>query len=89
MEDLINQIGLLVIPVLVPLAVAAFKKLWGNVPPVVLPLLAAILGPVFDLAIGAVAGVESSGVWAVLLGLAGVGLRELKDQITKAVTAAP
>lgn len=85
MEDLITQVGMPIIMVLVPLAVAAFKKAIPSIPKWALPILATALGPVFDLAIQYVAGLPSVGAMAALAGLAGVGLRELKDQAGKAL----
>lgn len=82
---LLPQIGPLVIAAVVPAAVAGFRKVWPSVPKVLLPLAAAALGPIFDIAITAVAGIETSGTMAVLAGLAGVGLREIKDQVVKSV----
>lgn len=87
MEDLINEVGLpLVVSVLVPLVVAAVKWWKPNIPKPWLPIIAALLGPVFDQAIAYVAGIEATGWQAALLGLAGIGLRELKDQIGKALS---
>lgn len=85
MEDLIQQIGLPLIAVLVPLVVGGFKKLLPNVPTVLLPILAALLGPVFELGISYVTMAEFTGVAGALMGLAGVGLREVKDQVVKSV----
>lgn len=82
---LLPQIGPLIIAAVVPAVVAGFKKVWPSVPKVVLPLAAAALGPVFDIAMTALAGIETTGTLAVIAGLAGVGLREIKDQIVKSV----
>lgn len=87
MEDLISQVGLPIIAVLVPIVIAAFKKVIPDIPKWLLPIIATALGPLFDLGIGLLAGSEFNGVAAVLAGLAGVGLRELKDQATKALPA--
>lgn len=87
MEDLIQQIGLPIIAVLVPIVIAAFKRVIPDIPKWLLPIMATALGPVFDLGIGMLSGAEFNGVAAVLAGLAGVGLRELKDQAQKALPA--
>lgn len=87
MEDLIQQIGLPLIAVLVPLVVGLFKKIVPDIPKWMLPVLAGLLGPVFDLGIAAISGAEFSGIAGALAGLAGVGLREVKDQVVKALPA--
>lgn len=85
MEDLVQQIGLPLIAVLVPLVVGLFKKIVPDIPKWLLPVLAAVLGPAFDLGIAALSGAEFNGIAGVLAGLAGVGLREVKDQAIKAL----
>ena len=83
---LLEQIGMPLIALLVPLAVGLFKTwIWPSVPTWSLPILAGVLGPAFDAGIAWAAGTEAVGATAVLLGLAGVGLRELKDQLHKAL----
>lgn len=87
MEDLIQQLGLPLIAVLVPLAVGAFKKIVPDIPKWLLPIMATALGPLFDLGLAAIAGTEFNGIAGALVGLAGVGVRELKDQLVKALPA--
>ncbi len=83
---LISQIGLPLVAVLVPLIVAVVKKLLPQIPSMVLPIIALLLGPAMDFVISLLPGVESSStVMAALAGLAGVGLREIKDQVGKAI----
>jgi hypothetical protein len=82
---IVNQIGLPLIAVLVPIAVAAFKKLLPSVPSWALPLLAPVLGAAGDLLLGLLAGVPSNGAVGALAGLAGVGVREVVDQAKKAL----
>lgn len=85
MEQLLAQIGNPLIAVIVPIVLYLLKKLIPALPPALLPILAAALGPAFDYAIAALAGLPASGATAVLYGLAGVGLRELQDQLRKSV----
>ena len=86
MEQLISQIGIPLIAVLVPLAVAVIKTAWAGMPKWLMPIAAVVLGPVFDIVIHLVSGLEANGALAgALAGLAGIGLRELKDQAVKAV----
>lgn len=90
MEQFITDAGPAIIAVLVPLAIAGFKVAWAKVPTFMLPIAAAILGPLFDLAIAYVTSLPAQGTAAAALyGLAGVGLREIADQAKKVVTAAP
>ena len=89
LAPVIEQIGMPLIALLVPLAVAFIKTaVWPSIPTWALPILAAGLGPAFDAGIAWAAGTEATGWVAVLLGLAGVGLRELKDQTHKAIAGA-
>jgi hypothetical protein len=83
--NLINQIGLPLIAVVVPIIIAAFKGLLPRIPTWALPLLAPVLGAGGDVAIGLLAGVDSSGLAGALAGLAGVGVREVVDQARKAL----
>lgn len=85
MEDVMNQLGLALIAVLVPLVVSGVRWALPQIPKVFLPVLAAALGPVFDLAIHLIAGLELQGPVAIVAGLAAVGLREIKDQTVKEV----
>jgi hypothetical protein len=82
---LADQIGLPLIAVLVPIVIAAFKALIPRIPTWALPLIAPLLGAGGDVAIGVLAGVESSGLAGALAGLAGVGVREVVDQARKAL----
>lgn len=69
------------IPVLVPVLIALLKFVVPNVPGHWLPLIAPLLGAGADLALN-FAGVSTLGPgWGALLGSAGVGLREIKDQV--------
>lgn len=88
MSQLIGQIGLPLIAVLVPLVVALFKKALPQIPKPLLPLLAAVLGVIGDLATSYLSGAPSNTIVGALVGFGGVGLRELIDQMKKAVAEA-
>ena len=86
MESLINQIGLPIVAVLVPLIVQIFKtKLMPNIPTWLIPILALILGPLGELAVAKLSGTGWTGAAGAVAGLAGVGVRELFNQIGKAI----
>jgi hypothetical protein len=65
------------IPILVPLVIALLKWLMPKIPPVFIPVLAALLGALADYCM------TGSGKYGAYLGAAGVGLREIVDQIRK------
>ena len=65
-----------VLVVLVPMAVGWLKTRLP-IPPNLLPTLALILGPLFDQLFGYIASLETHGAGAALIGLAGVGVREM------------
>jgi hypothetical protein len=71
------------IPVLVPVIIAVIKlalTFWGSkIPKVLPPLLAPVLGALLDLIINQHLGTGT--VWGAVLGSAGVGLREIVDQL--------
>lgn len=71
-------------PVIVPLVLAGFKQLAPRVPGWAIPLLAPVLGVVIDYVNHFATGHQTNFLVAVALGLTGVGLRELKDQIKPA-----
>ena len=79
-----DQIVQWLTPVLVPLLLAGFKKVMPSMPSWVIPLLAPVLGVVIELINGLVTS-HGSNLWvAAALGLAGVGLREVKEAIKPA-----
>lgn len=82
----IQSIGMPVIAVLVPLAIAGLKKIIPSIPKFAVPIIATLIGPLFDLGISYIVGVPSTGILGAVAGLAGVGLREIKDQAQKALT---
>lgn len=71
--------------ILVPIILLGVKKLLPNIPGWVIPILAPMLGMLTDLVNTLATGHQSNVLLAALLGLAGVGLREVKDQIKPAV----
>jgi len=83
--ELVQQIGVPLIAVIVPLLIALFKKIVPSLPTFAIPIIALGMGPLFDAGISWVTGLQGTGMTAVLYGLAGVGLRELKDQLQKAI----
>lgn len=78
------QWPLLLIPVVTPLIIAGVKWLVPKIPTPWLPVLAPMLGASLDVIAHFAAGTTLT-VWlGALLGLCGVGVRELCDQIRKA-----
>lgn len=71
-------------PILVPLVLAGLKKISPSIPSWVIPIAAPVLGVLIDLANSYATGHSSNLLVAAGLGLAGVGLREIKDQIKPA-----
>jgi hypothetical protein len=71
------------IPLLVPLVIAAAKALVPQVPRWTLPILAPVLGAVAEIA-GYYAGLTTGNpLLGAILGAAGVGLREIVDQLKR------
>jgi hypothetical protein len=69
------------IPLAVPVLIMVLKWLVPNIPSVALPIIAPLLGAGADIALH-YAGYSTLGAtWGALLGSAGVGLREIADQI--------
>lgn len=67
-------------PILVPLLLTGVKKLLPKLPSFLIPLLAPIVGVLIGL-LDQVALGNTGNIWiSAALGLAGVGLREIKDQ---------
>jgi hypothetical protein len=69
------------IPILVPALIAVLKTLTPQLPKHWLPILAPVLGALLDLASTQSLGAGTA--WGAALGSAGVGLREILDQIKK------
>ena len=77
------------IPLAVPVIIALLKNVMPKIPGVWLPILAPLLGAGADIVMH-FAGVSTLGpLWGAVLGSAGVGLRELQDQVKQAVLPAP
>jgi hypothetical protein len=68
------------IPVLVPILIAALKLLAPKIPKALLPIIAPILGGLADAVLAWVAGGTPNPVLGAALGSAGVGLREIVNQ---------
>lgn len=69
------------IPFLTPLIVLGVKKYFHRVPKQVYPIIAAMAGPALDFIAAYTTNGDTSPLNAFLLGLAGVGVREVKEQI--------
>lgn len=76
-----NSLLLAIIPVLVPLLVALGKWALPKVPTWILPILAPALGALVDFIATWTVGATSNPVLGAVLGSAGVGVRELFDQV--------
>lgn len=76
-----SQIVTFATPILVPLVIAGFKLIKPNIPTWLLPVLAGPLGALLEYINHLVMGGNMNIAVAVLLGLAGVGVREVVDQI--------
>lgn len=70
----------LVIPALTPLIILSIKTLWKQVPSVMLPYLAPIIGALLVMLGNATDTINISPILGMFLGAAGVGLREMLDQ---------
>lgn len=69
-------------PIIVPIIIAGVKLLKPNIPTWLLPVLAGPLGALVEYINHLSTGSTTNMVVAVLLGLAGVGVREVVDQLT-------
>lgn len=79
-----DQIITFATPILVPIILAGVKALLPKLPSWTIPLLAPLLGMLVDVA-NSLATSHATNLWAAAaLGLAGVGLREIKDQVAPA-----
>ncbi|MGH7252898.1 MAG: holin, partial [Nitrospiraceae bacterium] len=75
------------LPVLIPVIVAKSKALFGRLPRVCIPLVAILLGAGIELINTYLTGgsLTNAGVIGGVLGAAGVGLREVFDQLRKSM----
>lgn len=79
-----DQIIQFATPIIVPLILAGVKQLLPKLPSWTIPILAPLLGVAVDV-VNAAATSHQTNLWvAAALGLSGVGLREIKDQIVPA-----
>jgi len=75
---------LALIPILTPIIIAGVKLLAPKIPSALIPILAPILGAALDI-IGSLSTGAATNIWlAAGLGLAGVGVREIVDQLKTA-----
>lgn len=81
MEPLLQEIGTPLIAVIVPIIVFAVRKIIPVMPKAMLPVLAGAFGPMVEAVLTWMGNYEFTGVAGVAMGLAGVGVRELKKQV--------
>ena len=72
------------IPVIVPLVLYGVKLLIPKVPKALLPILAPVLGGLVDAGLAYASGTAANPILGAALGSAGVGLREIVDQVKAA-----
>ncbi len=77
------------IPVLTPLVIAGVKWLVPSIPKAWLPLSAPVIGLLIDVVTHFAAGTAMNPTVALVLGAAGVGLREAKKQLTPPMNYPP
>lgn len=80
---------LILIPLVVPLVVAVVKFVLPKLPVWTLPILAPALGALVDYLTTLATGTAASPVLAAVFGSAGVGLREIIDQVKQASRRPP
>lgn len=73
----------LLIPVLVPVGIAGLKMLLPKIPSVWLPVIAPVVGAALEIVLHFAGLASGTGLVGALLGSAGVGLREILDQLRK------
>jgi hypothetical protein len=73
--------ALMLIPVVVPILIAVIKLFLPKLPKLWIPILAPVLGAVCDMLMGGAFG--SGTIMGAIAGSAGVGLREIVDQVKK------
>lgn len=77
----------LIIAAVVPCALWFLRGLVPRLPSWALPLLAPVLGVAIDFI--AAGGFSANSLWAAVAGSAGVGLRELQNQVRRRITDGP
>lgn len=76
-------------PIMAPLLIALTKKFVPSLPGFVLPILAPVFGVLLDLVNTYALHHSSNLLLAAVAGLAGVGIREVKDQLVPAQPPTP
>lgn len=79
-----DKIVALLTPIIVPVILVVFKKAQPSLPSWLIPLLAPVLGVAIEYVNSLFTQHANNFLLAALLGLAGVGLREIKDQVKPA-----
>jgi MFS superfamily sulfate permease-like transporter len=81
--ETINNLILVVIPVITPLIISAFKRVIPRIPKLALPFIAIVIGALAGVLadLPAITGM----VTGAFMGLSGVGVREIYDQTAKLV----
>ena len=80
---LLGQIIVALTPVLVPLLIMLIKRGLAYLPSWTIPVAAIVLGALIDAINGWTTGANLGGPWGAVLGAAGVGVREVLDQVRK------
>lgn len=78
------SLWVVLIPILVPIVIAILKTLAPKIPKSWLPIIAPILGALVEIFTSGTIGIGT--VWGAALGSAGVGIREIVDQMRKPVS---
>jgi hypothetical protein len=86
-DQLLTALTPLIVTVLIPLVMSQAKKLIPESWKPLIPTLAVALGPLADLAISWLTGKAADPALGLLYGGAAVALREIVDQVKKAVNA--
>lgn len=76
-----TQIVNIVTPIIVPLVLAGVKWILPKIPTWMIPVLAPVLGGLVGIISNAALSAQGNLMVAVALGMAGVGLREIIDQL--------
>lgn len=80
-----NLVVISLVPVIAPLATALVKWLTPRIPPWALPTLCAALGTLATYIATATTSADLNPWLGILLGVAGIGVREILDQTKKAI----
>ena len=73
-------------PIIVPIVVSLFKGFIPKIPKWLLPITAVLLGVGADYINEIISGASLGAYWGAALGAAGVGIREIFDQVKKSLT---